>query len=89
MEKEIFRASQQTNFPTQKVAAGGIAGVLSFVVVLVLNGYVPFFIAHPVTGELASGLTMLISILVAYFTPHSQNEAIISTVDGMKAAVKA
>ena len=47
----------ETGMPVKKVAIGGAAGVFVTVLVLILNAYVPLFIARPISGELAAGLT--------------------------------
>lgn len=72
----------ETGAPVKKVAIGGAAGVAVFVIVLILNTYVPFFAEKPISGELASGLSTLLTFLASYFTPPSPSETVMQTIDG-------
>jgi len=79
----------ENGMPVKKVAIGGAAGVGVFVLVLILNTYVPFFETKPISGELASGLSTLLTFLASYFTPPAQSETVIQTLDGdMRSASK-
>jgi hypothetical protein len=54
--------------PSRKVGASAIAGALTIVVVFILNNAIPA--APKITGEVASALTTLLTLLVGYFVPE-------------------
>jgi CelD/BcsL family acetyltransferase involved in cellulose biosynthesis len=70
-----------TKKPTTKVVAGGISGAIVMLIVLILNTYVPFFTAQPISGEMASLATVILSAATAYLTPPGQYETTMK-VDG-------
>jgi lipopolysaccharide export LptBFGC system permease protein LptF len=59
--------------PTRKVAAGGVAGALSAIIVYVLNQYV-IPSAKQIPPEMASLLTTVISFITGYWTKPGHNE---------------
>jgi len=59
--------------PTRKVAAGGLAGALSAVIVYVLNQYVVPS-EKPIPAEIASLLTTILSFVTGYVTKAGLND---------------
>lgn len=57
------------HLPYKKVSAGSLAGALSILVVWLLNGYV--LQGDPITGEVASAMTTILTFLVAYMVPEA------------------
>lgn len=55
--------------PYKKVSAGSLAGALSILVVWLLNSYV--LQGDPITGEVASAMTTILTFLVAYMVPEA------------------
>lgn len=53
--------------PTNKVTAGALAGALSVILVYVLNTYV---LTPPLSGEVASALTVLLTFVTGYLVPE-------------------
>jgi hypothetical protein len=60
-----------TAAPTQKVAAGGIGGAVSVIVIALLQHYANLTI----DPTLASAITTVVSFLVGYIVPPSAREA--------------
>jgi putative flippase GtrA len=56
--------------PTQKVAAGGIAGALSIILVWMIEE----FARIKIPAEVASALTVVIGVLTSYLTPAGEGE---------------
>ncbi len=75
-----------TNVPTRKVLAGGATGAFVTLLVFILNTYVPFFEAKPITGEAASLATTVLGAVIAYIVPPAPNEATIQVAGTMKSA---
>jgi hypothetical protein len=57
--------------PSKKVAAGGVAGALTVVLVWVINTFMLTNQAQQIPGEVASAITTIFSFAVAYFVPES------------------
>jgi hypothetical protein len=55
--------------PTRKVAAGGLAGALTIILIWILNN--TLFKGQVIPPELASATNTIFSVLVAYFVPES------------------
>ncbi|HMV47687.1 MAG TPA: hypothetical protein PLD20_22760 [Blastocatellia bacterium] len=79
---------EQTNMPTRKVVAGGVAGAAVTLAVWILNTYVPVFTQKPITGEAASLAVTLLSALIAYFTPPAPGETTITLDGSTRTAIK-
>ena len=71
-----------TVLPSRKVSAAAIAASAVTLLVFLLNGYVPAFLAKPISAEVASTAITLITSLVAYFTPPGATEGIVTTSSG-------
>ncbi len=57
------------HLPYKKVSAGSLAGALSILVVWLLNSYV-LPSCEPITGEVASAMTTVLTFFVAYMVPE-------------------
>ena len=60
--------------PSGKVSAAGIAGTVTFLGILALNQYVPFFHNNAIDGPLGSGLPFVAAMIAAYFTQPSDSD---------------
>jgi hypothetical protein len=69
--------------PDRKVFAGGIAGVLAFLVVVASSA-----LGHPIDIATASAAIPILMTVVAYFTPQSVDD-IVARVDGKIIALAA
>jgi hypothetical protein len=56
--------------PTQKVAAGGLGGAVSVIVIAILQHYAKL----DIDPTLASAITTIVSFLVAYIVPPSSRD---------------
>lgn len=61
--------------PTQKVAAGGIGGAVSVIVIAALQ----HFAKLTIDPTLASAITIVVSFLVSYIVPPSINDTPVPT----------
>lgn len=57
------------HLPYKKVSAGSLAGALAILVVWLLNSYV-LPQGDPITGEVASAMTTVLTFFVAYMVPE-------------------
>jgi hypothetical protein len=60
-----------TAAPTQKVAAGGIGGAVSVIVIAILQHYAKL----DIDPTLASAITIVVSFLVSYIVPPAARDA--------------
>lgn len=63
---EVWRSH---HLPYKKVSAGSLAGALSILVVWLMNSYV--LQGDPITGEVASAMTTVLTFFVAYMVPEA------------------
>lgn len=61
--------------PTQKVAAGGIAGAVTSILLFAVNTYFPVN-GEPLPAEIGAAITTLISFIVSYMVPPAAREAV-------------
>jgi hypothetical protein len=64
--------------PTRKVLAGGFAGAVATIGVWLLNTYVlpP---DKPLTAEIATAITTVLSAVISYFVPPAAEDQVAST----------
>jgi putative flippase GtrA len=75
MAQSANSAGQPTGVPVRKVAAGGLAGAVTTILVWVLNKYV---LKSPIEGDIGAAITTVLSFIVSYFIPPSANETVTS-----------
>lgn len=75
-----------TLVPTRKVSWAALAGTIVTLAVYVLNGYVPFFVAKPISAELAATVITLVTTIVAYLVPPGATETTVVANGGVKTA---
>ncbi len=63
-----------TLVPTRKVQWAALAGTIVTLAVYILNGYVPPFVARPISAELAATVITLVTTIVAYLVPPNATE---------------
>ena len=76
-----------TRAPVRKVAAGGVAGALVTVIVVVLGLVWPNTFSQLPDGFEAA-LTTLATFLVSYFTPPGADETVVTDAGGTRSAKK-
>lgn len=69
-----------TNVPTRKVAAGGLAGAIVTVIMMLLAKFNPDLANWPDGFEAA--LTTIISFAVSYLTPPAAAETVVTNAAG-------
>jgi hypothetical protein len=65
-----------TNKPTQKVAAAGVAGAITTIIVFVINTYV--VPDKPISAEIGAALTTVLSFMTSYFTPPAPRDKVVT-----------
>jgi hypothetical protein len=66
---------QQNGVPTRKVIAGGLAGALVTIIVIVANTYwLPS--EKPLPSELAAALTTVLSFIISYVVPPAASDQV-------------
>ena len=70
--------------PTRKVTGSALAGAITMIVVYFLNNYV---LEMPLPGEVAAALTTIISFVVGYALPPSENDQIVNSAETKAGAV--
>jgi hypothetical protein len=68
------QAHSPSAFPVRKVAAGGVAGALTTIIVWILS--VAFKIDIP--PEIAAAITVVLSFAAGYFIPPAANDVVVS-----------
>jgi len=63
--------------PIRKVAASGVAGALTTVVIFVLDTYI--MPSKPITAEIAAAITTVMTFAAGYLTPPAENDRVITT----------
>jgi putative flippase GtrA len=58
--------AESTKIPTRKVAAGGIAGAITTVIISICKDA----IGYEMSPDLAAAVTTLVSFAVSYFVPN-------------------
>ncbi|HIK45464.1 MAG TPA: hypothetical protein IGR64_11350 [Leptolyngbyaceae cyanobacterium M65_K2018_010] len=71
-----------TRAPVRKVTFGAVSGALVTLIVGILNTYVPFFEAKPISGEISGALTTVVSFLVSYMVPPDPTETVLQNEEG-------
>ena len=56
--------------PSRKVGSSALAGALSIILVFVINNYVLTNGQTPISGEVASAITTILTFTVGYFVPE-------------------
>jgi H+/Cl- antiporter ClcA len=59
--------------PVRKVAAGGVGGALSTIIIFVLNHYL--LKSDPLDGTISAAITTLVTFAVSYIVPPSATES--------------
>lgn len=68
-------AKQQDGVPTRKVIAGGLAGALVTIIVILANTYwLPA--GKPLPSELAAALTTVLSFIISYVVPPAASDQV-------------
>jgi hypothetical protein len=68
--------------PTQKVAAGAVAGALSALLVWVLNTFV-LSPGHQMPAEAAQWFTILITFAVSYIVPPATRDQVVQSTNAV------
>lgn len=68
------QAHSPSAFPVRKVAAGGVAGAITAIIVWILSA--AFKINIP--PEIASAITVVLSFAAGYLIPPAANDAVVS-----------
>ena len=68
--------------PTRKIAWMALSGTIITLFVYMLNDFVPFFLARPISAELAATIITLVTTVVGYFVPPAATETVV-TEDGV------
>jgi hypothetical protein len=63
--------------PVRKVAIGGLSGAIATLLIFILNKFV-LGADDQITGEIAGSVTTVITFIVSYLVPPSENESVIS-----------
>jgi len=62
--------------PARKVAAGGLAGALSVLIIWILDTFV-LPTDKQITGEVAAALTTVFTFIVSYLIPPSPDDKVV------------
>ena len=79
---------RSTYQPVRKVTAGAFTGALVTLIVLILNTYVPSFERKPISGEISSAATTVLTFIVSYLVSPGKEEAIFIEEGNTKSAKK-
>ena len=71
----------QNSAPVRKVSAGAFAGAVVIFIVAVLNSYV-LPKDHPITADISSAATTIVTFLVGYMVSPSPNETTMQDTAG-------
>jgi membrane protein YdbS with pleckstrin-like domain len=72
----------QTARPVRKVAIGAITGTSLTLLTAVLNYYVPFFEHKPITAEISTAATTLLTFITSYCVPPQEGETTVNDSQG-------
>ena len=72
--------------PIRKVTFGAVGGALVTLLVSILNNYVPFFEAKPITGDISSAATTLVTFAISYLVNPDPRETTIQDDKGVRSA---
>jgi hypothetical protein len=71
---------QRNSTPVRKVSAGAFSGAVVIFIVAVLNNYV--LKDKPITAEISSAATTIVTFLVGYLVPPGSGEVTMQAPDG-------